>query len=347
MKLGQGNLEVIPVNQELAVPNRIISRISEWEKKGGKDIVMKGVDQNWKSQKAKEFLVKNRKIVEVKSSGKLMDIFEQELIKEIQDDIVEQVEEREVMHWNPSFIRPKSNGKFRKIIDFRGINSATNRIHFKMEDVKYVLDLLEVVNYATVLDLQGEYHHIRVEPELNKYFGFRFRNRDYVCRGLPFGYIQSPPLLCRILRKAINSIREKFNIRIIMYMDDLLLIGKSKQKLEQDTIQAVEMLEKLGWRISGSKCQMNPKTNFEFLGWAWETQNLTVRMPVKRRKEMQKKISCWIRWMQCRRSLPIREIAALQGDLNFLRVQMEDASLHLQSINKMKTEALKMKGGNG
>ncbi|KAA6360936.1 MAG: hypothetical protein EZS28_043535, partial [Streblomastix strix] len=24
---------------------------------------------------------------------------------------------------------------------------------------------------------------------------------------------------------------------------------------------------------------MKAKTNFEFLGWAWETQNLTVRMP--------------------------------------------------------------------
>jgi hypothetical protein len=137
------------------------------------------------------------------------------------------VEEREEMHWNPSFIRPKSNGKFRKIIDCRGVNSATNRIHFKMEGVKDIMDLLEVEDYATILDLEGAYHHIRVEPELSRYFGFRFRNRDYVCRGLPFGYIQSPPIFCRILRMAINSIREK-----LKYQDNNVL-GRSSFNWEE------------------------------------------------------------------------------------------------------------------
>ncbi|KAA6391942.1 MAG: hypothetical protein EZS28_012527 [Streblomastix strix] len=189
--------------------------------------------------------------------------------------------------------------------------------------------------------------HIRVEPELSRYFGFRFRNSDYLCRGFPFGYNQSPPIFYRIMRIAINSIREKQNIRIIMYMDDLFLIGKNKQKLEQDTFQAVEMLKKLNLRISGSNCQVNSKTSFQFLGWIWETQNLTVRIPAKRRKGIQKKISCWIRWMQCRRSLPIREIAALQGDLNSKQVQKEDASLHLQSMNSMIIQAIKMKRWEG
>ncbi|KAA6393182.1 MAG: hypothetical protein EZS28_011295 [Streblomastix strix] len=203
-----------------------------------------------------------------------------------------------VLPWNLTFIRPKLNGKFRKIINYRRINNATNGINYKMEVVKDIMDLLEVKDYATILDLEGAQYHIRVEKKLSRYFGNEFRNRNYLQRGFLFGYIQSPSIFCRFLRIVINSIREKLNIKIIMYKDDLLLIGKNMQKLKQDTVQAAEMLTKLGWRILEIKSQTNTKINFEFLYWIIDTQNFNVRIPVKIWKEIQKNMSCWIRWMQ-------------------------------------------------
>jgi hypothetical protein len=88
------------------------------------------------------------------------------------------------------------------------VNRAVNGIHFKMEGVREIMDLVEMGDFATVLDLEGAYHHIRVTPELSRYFGFRFKGKDYLCNGLPFGYIQSPAIFYRILNVAINAIRE-------------------------------------------------------------------------------------------------------------------------------------------
>jgi hypothetical protein len=51
------------------------------------------------------------------------------------------------------------------------------------------MESLEEMDYATKLDLEGAYHHIRVEEELSKYFAIRFKSKDYICKGLPFGYL--------------------------------------------------------------------------------------------------------------------------------------------------------------
>jgi hypothetical protein len=79
----------------------------------------------WKSKGALAKLDKSKRIVEVKSSASMKEIFREELMKEIKDGIVTEVMEKEVKHWNPSFIIPNAGGKFRKILECREVNKAT------------------------------------------------------------------------------------------------------------------------------------------------------------------------------------------------------------------------------
>jgi hypothetical protein len=147
------------------------------------------------------------------------------LDKEILDGIVEEVNEEDILHWNPSFIIPKSNGKFRKILDCREVNKASKEVHFKIDGTKEIMDMMEEGDYGTILDLEGAYHHVRVEGELRRYFGFRFNRRDYLFRGLPFGWLRSPAIFCQILRIAIKAIIKETGVKMIVYMDDLLILG--------------------------------------------------------------------------------------------------------------------------
>ncbi|KAA6314349.1 MAG: hypothetical protein EZS28_055600, partial [Streblomastix strix] len=89
---------------------------------------------------------------------------------------------------------------------------------------------------------EGAYHHIKVEERLSKYFGFLFEGRDYVFRGLPFGWVRSPAIFCKVLRIAINAIREQVGVRLVAYMDDLLLLGQDRRVLEGDTVQKFRVL---------------------------------------------------------------------------------------------------------
>jgi hypothetical protein len=43
-------------------------------------------------------------------------------------------------------------------------------------------------------------------------------------------------------------------VKLVVYMDDILLMGQDKKKLEEDTIKVVKILKELGWRIAEKKC---------------------------------------------------------------------------------------------
>ncbi|KAA6376921.1 MAG: hypothetical protein EZS28_027554, partial [Streblomastix strix] len=164
-------------------------------------------------------------------------IFRGELMKEIKDGIVAEVMEKKVKHWNPSFIIHKVGGKFRKILDCREVNKATMQLHYKIDGTKEVMVVIQQGDFATKLDLEGTCHHIKVEERLSKYFGFRFEGREYAFMGLPFGWVHSYAIFCKVLRIANNAIREQLGMRFVAYMDDLLLLGQDRRVLEGDTVQ--------------------------------------------------------------------------------------------------------------
>jgi hypothetical protein len=87
------------------------------------------------------------------------------------------------------------------------------------------MEVIQLGDFATKLDLEGAYHHIRVEERLSRYFAFRFEGQDYGLKGLPFGWVRSPAIFCRTLRVAIKAIRDQVGVRLVAYMDDLLLLG--------------------------------------------------------------------------------------------------------------------------
>ncbi|KAA6360051.1 MAG: hypothetical protein EZS28_044421, partial [Streblomastix strix] len=83
-----------------------------------------------------------------------------------------------------------------------------------MENVITVIQTIKQRDYATQLDLEKAYHHQKVSENLQRYLGFKFRQKAYCYVGLPFGWNRSPLLFCRIMRSTVRAIREKFSVRV-------------------------------------------------------------------------------------------------------------------------------------
>ena len=68
----------------------------------------------------------------------------------------------------PTFIIPKKDGTVRFINDFRELNKRIKRKPFPMPNIQDLLLKLEGFRYATSLDLNMGYYHIRLSPDSRK-----------------------------------------------------------------------------------------------------------------------------------------------------------------------------------
>jgi hypothetical protein len=110
---------------------------------------------------------------------------------------------------------------------------------FKMEGTDFIRHLLAPHDYATRLDLENAFHHVKVSDSLLPYFGFAFLGRTFTYRGLPFGYRNSPYIFNKTLRIALKEIRKRWTVKVSNYIDDIILIHPNKEELKRITIGVI------------------------------------------------------------------------------------------------------------
>ncbi|KAA6363185.1 MAG: hypothetical protein EZS28_041287, partial [Streblomastix strix] len=127
-------------------------------------------------------------------------------------------------------------------------------------------------------------------------------------------------------------------------MDDIVILSKSKHTLETSTLQIVQFLRDLGWRISLRKCQIFPRTVFQYLGWMFNSIDMAVSMPHQRKRQMKGKLDEWIMKTKMKQIVKVKELASLIGEINFLRFQFTTISLYMNALQAMKTKAVIKRG---
>ena len=68
----------------------------------------------------------------------------------------------------PTFILPKKNGTIRFLSDFRELNKCNKRKPYPLPKIQDQLLNLERLTYATSIDLNMGYYHVRLTPESSR-----------------------------------------------------------------------------------------------------------------------------------------------------------------------------------
>jgi ribonuclease HI len=262
--------------------------------------------------------------------------------------VVREIREEEVKWANPTFLVPKAKtGKFRKILDCRALNQELKTTHFKMDSPESVRTLIQEGDWATSLDVKSAFNHVPVHPSLRPYLAFAYGGRFYTYWGMPFGVQHAPRVFTKLMRRAIQAARERWGVKMVAYMDDILLLFNDQETARTQTQEIAAFLQRLGWTLSEEKCEMEPTQEIAFLGWKWNLMNATVTMPAARRNELLDAVEHWRGYAERRQRRPTRELAGLIGTLNFLRLQFPEASLHLRTLDTLKVQAVASGGWDG
>ncbi|KAA6365961.1 MAG: hypothetical protein EZS28_038511, partial [Streblomastix strix] len=175
------------------VPNRLMMRLTQWNKIGDKQMIINGAQPEWTSPIA-NFLLQQMKQPH-QFEGNL--IYEQEYHSQLNEELKNGIikETNSIQVYNPTFIVPRKDGRLRKILDCRRINFFTKHVHFKMDGAEQLRQILQQSDYAIILGIIDAFHHIHVQPNLQQFLGFKFKNKSYMYLGLLFGWNLNPFIL--------------------------------------------------------------------------------------------------------------------------------------------------------
>ena len=186
--------------------------------------------------------------------------FHKELLRLVEIGVLEPVQQSE---WgSPTFIIPKKNKAVRFISDFRRLNAKIKRKPYPLPRIGDILQNLEGFQYATSLDLNMGYYHIRLSESssdmttiITEFGKFRYKR-------LPMGVSCSPDIFQAKIYDLLGDIEGTR-----AYIDDVLIVKKGtyEEHLEQ-LDEAFKRCRRANIKINAEKCRFGLK-EIDYLGY--------------------------------------------------------------------------------
>ena len=157
------------------------------------------------------------------------------------------------------------SGKYRPVINLKALNQFLPKETFKMESLNTVRSLLRPEDFMMKIDLKDAYDVLPIYPHHRKYLRFKFEGVTYEFQCLPFGLASAPRAFTKLLKPLVAVIRSK-GIRIVIFLDDLLIMHQDKVQCQKIFSQITHLLSNLGFLIKQEKCSSCPTQQITFLG---------------------------------------------------------------------------------
>uniref|UniRef100_A0A1Y1ME70 Reverse transcriptase domain-containing protein n=1 Tax=Photinus pyralis TaxID=7054 RepID=A0A1Y1ME70_PHOPY len=168
-----------------------------------------------------------------------------------------------------------------------------------MEDYRTVIKLLRKGSFAVSLDLKDAYYMIRVHSDHRKYLRFSFQGVLFEFKCLVFGLASAPYTFTKIIRPVTQVLRSK-GIISVAYLDDFLLFGNSQSDCLKNLQFTLLLLDSLGFLLNTKKCCFLPKNFFSFLGFTFDSVNMTIGLPEEKRTKILKWVCFFKRLRKCK-----------------------------------------------
>lgn len=132
------------------------------------------------------------------------------------------------------FLIKKSNGQNRFILNLKNLNRFIHAPHFKLEDYRTAMRLIDKNSYMCTLDLKNAYFSLSIHEYYRKYLRFIWLGKYYEFQVLPFGLNIAPYIFTKLMRPVMQHLRNNEGFISVIYLDDLLLINDSFSGCKQN-----------------------------------------------------------------------------------------------------------------
>lgn len=169
---------------------------------------------------------------------------------------------------SPVWVVPKKldasgKKKYRLVIDYRKLNTVTIPDRYPIPEISEVLANLGKNQFFTIADLKSGFHQIPLKESDIEKTAFSVNNGKYEFTRLPFGLKNAPSIFQRTLD---DILREHIGQRCYVYIDDIVIFGKSEAEHFENIEKVFKTLETANMKIQLDKCEFL-QSQIEFLGF--------------------------------------------------------------------------------
>ena len=170
---------------------------------------------------------------------------------------------------NPLSVAKNSGGKLRLILDLRYVNQCLYKFVVKYENLELVKDLADLGGFMAKFDLKSGYHHMGIFEDHQDYLGFAWASNGvteyYKFTVLPFGLATACSIFTKFLKPLLSHWRKQ-GIKMLLYLDDALILSNSKLVLSKHLDLVRKDLTLAGITVNEDKSQWYPSNTISWLG---------------------------------------------------------------------------------
>ena len=235
----------------------------------------------------------------------------------------------------------KPDGTARVILNLSDLNLSIKYVHFKMDTIKDVINLVYPNCFFMTVDFKHAYYSVSVRPEDRRWLRFRWRGESYQFTCLPQGLTSAPRIFTRLLKPVLAHLRS-LGILVSCYIDDCIFLASSGEELIHNVKYALQLFDALGLTIHVSKSMLVPSHEVTFLGLVLNSVEMSVTLPERKRVAIREKGLLLLR----KAVSPLRELASFIGLAVASDLAVPLCPLHYKYLEIFRNRALINSKGN-
>lgn len=234
-------------------------------------------------------------------------------------------------------VRHPVTGKARIAHDSRAVNV---RLMDSTAAMARAADALMKGGVAAKVDLLMAFRHIGLKECDKRVLGFVIDGQPWRWEALTFGCSQSPALFAAALDRTLRSITLPDGARLVVYVDDILIVAGDVDTLDAATRQLCRGLSDSGWYVALDKAFMHAMRLAPFLGLVVNLRD--DRLQVARRKANRLRELCSAAITARKATLAV--LQRVGGLLAFMAQAAPECALCRHGINAATAEAERLPG---
>ena len=193
-------------------------------------------------------------------------------------------------------------------------------------------------DYMVKINLKDAYLTVPIWRNHQKYLRFLWRDSllEFAC--LPFGLASAPRVFTKLLKPVLSILRQR-EIRLIVDLDNILLMAPSVEQVLQHAATTLNLLEGLGFTVNYLKSVLVPSQQMEFLGSLVNSLDLSLSLPRDKIRKIQSKRQDLLNTLVT----TVRELSKFLGLLSLSIQAVFPAPLHYRYLQQAKHSTLRFR----
>jgi len=258
-----------------------------------------------------------------------------------------------------AFLVPKGPDKYRLVVDLRFLNSFVIEKKTKFETLKSLKRMAKKNDWMFSFDLEDGYYAIAIHPEDRPFFTVEVDGELFQFVGLPMGWRLSPYIFCKTMRTLVQELRspdapktelvrrsgkrrrmllkwQKRGMRVLPYMDDYLILARTRKEALRARARVEEVLGRLGLKRNVKKGHWEVTQRLEHLGLEVDTKEGVFRVTDSRMLKIQVLAKQIIQESKRRaRLVPKRKLAQFTGLAQSVYLAVAPARHYLRELHNV------------